>query len=90
MKSVKERIAIGLLGALHVRQVVAKEDFAVLVRGEDKFGHFRHVPSPTRDMDDDATAWHRRILSTQNEAIYQGTKQPVFTRPEMPTNTRDM
>lgn len=59
----------------HVRQVVAKEDFAVLVRGEDKFGHFQHVPSPTRDMDDDAIAWHRRILSAQNEAMYAGAKE---------------
>jgi non-heme Fe2+,alpha-ketoglutarate-dependent halogenase len=61
--------------APHVRQVVAKEDFAVLVRGEDKFGHFRHVPSPTRDMDGDTIVWHRRILSAQNEAIYEGAKQ---------------
>lgn len=60
--------------APHVRQVVAKEDFAVLVRGEDKFGHFRHVPSPSGDMDDDALAWHQRILLAQNEAMYAGAK----------------
>ena len=73
-------------------QVVAKEDFAVLVHGEDKFGHFQHVPSPTRDMDDDAIAWHRRILSAQNEACTKVPNKdlysvPVFTRPEMPTDT---
>jgi ectoine hydroxylase-related dioxygenase (phytanoyl-CoA dioxygenase family) len=68
-------LAINYL-APHVRQVVAKQDFAVLVRGEDKFGHFQHVPAPTRDMDDDAITWHRRILSAQNEAIYEGAKQP--------------
>ena len=68
-------LAINYL-APHVRQVVAKHDFAVLVRGEDKFGHFQHVPAPTRDMDDDAITWHRRILSAQNEAIYEGAKQP--------------
>lgn len=58
--------------APHVRQLIAKEDFAVLVRGKDKFGHFQYVPSPTRDMDEDAIAWHQRILSAQNKAIYAG------------------
>ncbi len=61
--------------APQVRQVVAKEDFAVLVRGEDRFGHFRHVPSPTLDMDDEAMAWHRRILLAQNEAMYAGAQE---------------
>ena len=57
-----------------VRQVVAKTDFAVLVRGEDRFGHFQQVPSPVGDMTDDATAWHHRILTAQNEAMYDGAQ----------------
>ncbi len=58
--------------APHVRQTVAKEDFAMLVRGEDRYGHFHHVPPPETDLADAAMAWHNRILTSQNEAIYDG------------------
>ncbi len=59
--------------APHVRQLVAKEDFAMLVRGEDRFGHFHHVPAPDSDLSESAMSWHQRILSAQNEALYDGT-----------------
>ena len=55
-----------------VRQTVAKEDFAMLVRGEDRHGHFRLVPPPGADLSEDALAWHRHILTAQNEALYDG------------------
>lgn len=58
--------------APHVRQTVAKTDFAMPVRGEDRFGHFRHIPSPTEDLADEAIAWHHKILIAQNEAMYDG------------------
>lgn len=60
--------------APHVRQVVAKEDFAMLVRGEDRYSHFRLVPAPSDDLSDDAMTWHQRILIAQNEAMYDGTQ----------------
>jgi hypothetical protein len=56
-----------------VRQVVAQEDFAMLVRGEDQFGHFELVPPPDEDLSDSAMARHRRILAAQNVAMYDGT-----------------
>ena len=46
----------------------------MLVRGEDRCGHFRLVPAPRDDLSDDAMTWHRRILTAQNEAIYDGTQ----------------
>jgi ectoine hydroxylase-related dioxygenase (phytanoyl-CoA dioxygenase family) len=55
-----------------VRQTVAHEDFAMLVRGEDRHGHFRLVPPPRADLSEDAMAWHRHILTAQNEALYDG------------------
>jgi hypothetical protein len=58
--------------APHVRQVVTREDFATLVRGEDRYGHFRHVPPPSSDLSDEAMAWHARILDAQNDAMYHG------------------
>lgn len=60
--------------APHVRQTVAREDFAMLARGQDRYGHFRHVPAPTSDFTEDSQAWHRTILSAQNEAMYDGAQ----------------
>ena len=56
-----------------MRQVVAERDYAVLVRGEDRHGHFELVPPPEDDLAPEALAWHRRILRAQSEALYQET-----------------
>ena len=60
--------------APHVRQTVAHEDFGMLVRGKDDYNNFVHIPSPTEDLSADALAWHNRILTTQNEAVYEGAE----------------
>lgn len=66
-----------------VRQTVAEEDFAMLVRGEDRHGHFQLVPPPSADLSEDAMAWHHHILSAQNQALYDGAHSgnPAFRRP---------
>jgi hypothetical protein len=56
--------------APQVRQIVASEDFAMLVRGEDRYGNFRLVPPPEDDLSDDAMRWHATILTAQNKAMY--------------------
>lgn len=56
------------------RQVVAKEDFAMLVRGEDRYGNFTLVPPPESDLSVEALAWHKRILDAQNAAFYAGAE----------------
>ena len=56
----------------HMRQVVAREDFAMLARGTDRFGHFRLVPPPSEDLSKEALAWHLRVHAAQNEALYHG------------------
>lgn len=58
--------------APHVRQIVAKTDYAMLVRGKDRFGHLEQIPSPEDDMSEQALSWHKRILVAQNEAMYAG------------------
>ena len=57
--------------APHVRQVVASEDFAMLVRGEDRYGNFSLVPRPDADMSGAAMRWHGTILAAQNKAMYE-------------------
>ncbi len=58
--------------APHNRQVVAERDFAMLLRGEDRFGHFEPVPPPEADLSAKAMDWHARILRAQNESMYDG------------------
>ncbi len=62
--------------APHMRQVVAAKDFVMLVRGEDKFGHFEHVSPPTENLSEQSLSLHSHILRTQNEALYDGVAKP--------------
>ena len=59
--------------APHVEQAVASKDFAMLVRGEDKYGNFELLEPPTEDLSEKALANHARVLNYQNEAMYEGT-----------------
>ena len=54
------------------RQVVAPRDFAMLVRGEDRHGHFEPIAPPVEELDEASLRWHRRILNAQNDALYEG------------------
>lgn len=59
----------------HVKQVVASKDYAMLVRGEDRYGHFLPVPPPEEDLSPEALDWHHRVLNAQNETLYDGAEQ---------------
>ncbi len=67
-------LAINYISAQN-RQLVAKKDFGMLVRGIDNYRYFEHVPAPDGDMSDQAMVWHHKILNSQNEALYDGAKQ---------------
>ena len=55
------------------RQTRIDEDYATLVSGEDRFGHFRpeHVPAAT--MDPEAMAFHERIADLQGQIYLSNT-----------------
>lgn len=59
--------------APHMRQIVADTDFAMLVRGSDRYGHFMAVPPPESDMSPEAIDWHNRVVAAQNGALYDGS-----------------
>ena len=59
--------------APHVRQTTGVPDSAMLVRGEDRFGHFEPETPPLADMHPDAVARHARIVATRQGFIYRGT-----------------
>ncbi len=62
----------------YVRQVAGPRDSAMLVRGEDRFGHFEHEPQPKVDMGEAERATHRRITEEAARILYRGTgRAPV-------------
>ena len=60
--------------APHNRQIVASRDFAMLVRGEDRYGHFGAVPEPEADLSPAALHWHRRLIAALDEAAFAGVE----------------
>lgn len=65
-------LAIRYIGT-HVRQASGVPDSAMLVRGEDRYGHFEAETPPESDMHPDAVALHKRITETRQKFIYAGT-----------------
>lgn len=61
--------------APHVRQATGVPDSALLVRGEDRYGHFEAERSPIADMHPDAVALHARITEAREGFIYAGTEK---------------
>jgi ectoine hydroxylase-related dioxygenase (phytanoyl-CoA dioxygenase family) len=58
--------------APHNRQVIATTDYAMLVRGQDRYGYFEPVPAPQTDFSETALAWHNRVLKAHDEATFAG------------------
>ena len=52
------------------KQMVGEWDSAALVRGEDRFGHFKHAPRPTRDFDPVAVEFHEKATGAVREILF--------------------
>ncbi len=63
----------------HVRQIKVR-DSAMLVRGEDRYGHFDLEVPPTADLDAAAVARHEDAMERQIAALYQGTDRTEMRR----------
>ncbi len=59
--------------APHVRQVVGTRDYAALVRGTDRYGHFVSVSPPAADFAPEALAFYEEVQAAQNGYLYVGT-----------------
>jgi non-heme Fe2+,alpha-ketoglutarate-dependent halogenase len=57
-----------------MRQIVADRDYAQLVAGEDRYGHFETVPRPAADGDAEAMAAWKRITDDQAAAYFAGVE----------------
>lgn len=53
------------------RQQLAEWDSAALVRGEDRYGHFVHEPSPEREFDPPCVEFHRKTLTNLVSFLYK-------------------
>lgn len=62
----------------HLKQVAGPKDSAMLVRGEDAYGHFELEPRPTRDFDPEMVALHQEISDRQAKILYRGTDKVTF------------
>ena len=58
------------------RQVVGEWDSALLVRGEDRYGHFLPEPRPRFDLDPETVAFHKTTLQNQIGFLYAGADRP--------------
>jgi ectoine hydroxylase-related dioxygenase (phytanoyl-CoA dioxygenase family) len=58
-----------------MRQTRGERDFAVLVRGEDRFHHFVNPPLPTVEFAPDAVAMVARMDEDQTTFLYEGAAQ---------------
>jgi non-heme Fe2+,alpha-ketoglutarate-dependent halogenase len=61
----------------HVRQLKVR-DSAMLVRGQDRHGHFDLEQGPTVDLDAAALAAHADAVDRQVKALYSGTDRTEF------------
>ena len=59
---------------------IAGEDSATLVRGVDQYHHFELEPRPSRDMDPEFVALHKRIAERNAAILYRGTGVTSFNR----------
>ena len=63
----------------HVRQNKVR-DSAMLVRGQDRYGHFHLESPPAADLDAAAIACHGDAMERQIAALYQGTDRTEMRR----------
>lgn len=60
-----------------VRQVVGGRDWASLVRGEDRFGHFEPEQRPAADMAPAAVAHHATVTGAFAQILMRDTDRPL-------------
>jgi ectoine hydroxylase-related dioxygenase (phytanoyl-CoA dioxygenase family) len=61
-----------------VRQAVGSRDWATLVRGVDRYGHFEPEPRPTRDLDPVTVEFHKMVTEEQVRVLYRGTGREAY------------
>ena len=61
-----------------VQQQVAAKDYAMVVRGWDRFGHFVPVAPPIRDFEAVDLKRREQVMEDQAKALAEGSDQPLW------------
>jgi non-haem Fe2+, alpha-ketoglutarate-dependent halogenase len=65
----------------YVRQTAGPKDYAMLVRGVDRFHHFDYEPAPCVDLGAEEVATHKRNTEEANKILYRGTDKAPLPGP---------
>ena len=57
------------------RQIVGEWDSAALVRGSDRYGHFKHTPRPETDYDPIAVEFHGQATNAVREILFKDAEK---------------
>ena len=57
------------------QQTIGDWDSAALVRGTDRFGHFKKAPRPTKDLDPDAVQFHEKATNAVREILFSDAEK---------------
>jgi non-heme Fe2+,alpha-ketoglutarate-dependent halogenase len=61
-----------------LKQAVGQRDWATLVRGRDRYGHFLPAHVPRRDLEPAALAFHKEVSDEQVKVLYRGTDKKAY------------
>jgi non-heme Fe2+,alpha-ketoglutarate-dependent halogenase len=61
----------------YVRQVAGPHDWATLVRGVDRYGHFELEQRPDADMSESAQAYHAAVVGGHSKILMRDTGRPM-------------
>ncbi len=61
------------------KQIVGEWDSAALVRGSDRFGHFKDTPRPVRDLDPAAVQFHEKATNAVREILFNDAEKVRHT-----------
>lgn len=57
------------------RQIVGEWDSAALVRGTDRYGHFKHTPRPETDYDPVSVEFHEQATNAVREILFKDAEK---------------
>ena len=75
-KSTDRRIGLSMhYMPTRTKQTIGEWDSAALVRGTDRFGHFKEAPRPSKDLDPAAVQFHEKATNAVREILFSDAEK---------------
>ena len=75
-RSTERRIGLSMhYMPTRTKQTIGEWDSAALVRGTDRFGHFKEPPRPTKDLDPAAVQFHEKATNAVREILFSDAEK---------------